>query len=213
MARKKQPTQPSEEELLYRKLSAETLRSELLLNEAIRNEMHAEAESQSPFVYTFYDGVTSESVKECMAEIDEYARHNPGEPITIRLNSPGGFVIDGLALYDFLQDVRKRGHMITVIALGQAASMGGILLQAGDRRVMGRNAFLLIHEVHSGDEGKTSERKDSIEFSRRLEQKLLAILAKRSKLSVREIKALWERKDWWLTAGEAVKLGFADEIL
>ena len=122
-------------------------------------------------------------------------------------------MIAGLALFDYIQDLRKSGHHITVVALGMAASMGGILLQAGDKRIVGRHAMVLIHEVASGAQGKVSEMVDSLEFSNKLWDKLAKILSERSVMNAGQIKKKAYKKDWWLDAEETVKLGFADEIL
>jgi ATP-dependent protease ClpP protease subunit len=80
-------------------------------------------------------------------------------------------------------------------------------------RVMGPNAFLLIHEVSAGTSGKLSEMSDNIDFWKRQEAKLLKILAERSKMTVTQIKRKWHKTDWWLDADQAIVLGFADTIL
>lgn len=178
-----------------------------------RETERARAEAQESLVYNFYDNVNVDSIRTCIAELGKWSRRFPGKPIKIILNSPGGRVLDGLALYDYLRLLRASGHHVTVVALGRAASMGGILLQAGDRRVIGKEALLLIHEVSSGTQGKVSEMQDDLQFTGLLWDKLAKILAERSKLSFRQIKARAKRVDWWLDASEAVKLGFADEVL
>ena len=91
--------------------------------------------------------------------------------------------------------------------------MGAVLLQAGDRRVIGSNAFVMLHEVSNGASGKVSEIDDSVELSKRLQKRLLTILADRSTLTVQQIQRKGTRRDWWLDADEAVGLGFADEML
>src|SRR5690606_40252913 len=111
----------------------------------------------------------------------------PGAPITIKINSPGGSVFEGLALYDRLRALSALGHHITTVSYGMAASMGGILLQAGDTRLVAPNAWFLIHEVSTITWGNTSEIEDQIEFTRRLQDQLLEILASRSKLSKAKI--------------------------
>jgi ATP-dependent Clp protease protease subunit len=122
-------------------------------------------------------------------------------------------VLDGLALFDYLRQLRSIGHPVRTMALGRAASMGAVLLQAGSKRVIGRNAFLLIHEVSHLSVGKVSEMEDGVGFTKRLQQRLLAILAERSTLTERELSRRWVRRDWWLDAEEAVALGLADELL
>lgn len=147
-----------------------------------------------------------------MEDLGVWARRDIGKPITIIFNSPGGAVIDGLALYDFIDDLKEKGVQVTTIARGMAASMGGVLLQAGNKRIVGKNAHVLIHEVSKGSIGKVSEIEDDIKFAKKLQERLVDILAERSTMTTNQIKNKWKRKDWWLGADECVKFGFADEI-
>jgi ATP-dependent Clp protease protease subunit len=197
-----------------------TLRAELELRKLIAevegeeiNLARKKALASAHRVYTFYGAVNAASISAAMAELGIWSREAPGAPLTVIFNSPGGVVDDGLALYDYLLHLRSQKHHVTTIALGRAASMGGILLQAGDLRVMGPNSFLLCHEVSAGTNGKLSEMSEAIDFWKRQETKLLQILAHRSKLTVAQIKRRWRKTDWWLDADQAIALGFADAIL
>jgi ATP-dependent Clp protease protease subunit len=196
-----------------RKLEIDTERAEIELEALRRQERDAGAEARAAHVYTFYSGVDAESVAQCLAELGTWSRRDPACPITVIFNSAGGSVLDGLALFDYLRRLRTLGHHVTTLALGRAASMGAVLLQAGDTRVIGENAFLLVHEVSHLSAGRVSELEDSVEFTRRLQKRLLAILASRSTLTEREIQNRWARKEWWLDANEAVQLGLADSLL
>ncbi|MDQ3756606.1 MAG: Clp protease ClpP [Actinomycetota bacterium] len=209
------PGAPSEERvrLEVRKLDLETQRAELEVASLRRQEREQAADHRAAHVYTFYCAVDGDSVQQCMAELGRWSRRDPGAPITVIFNSPGGNVLDGLALFDYLRQLRSMGHQVTTIALGRAASMGAVLLQAGDRRVIGENAFLLVHEVSNVSTGKVSELEDGMEFTKRLQKRLLAILSERSTLTDREIQRRWARKEWWLDAQEAVDLGLADSLL
>lgn len=206
------PAQPGEDraELEMRKLAAETARAELDLEVARRREIEAEADADRARTYTFYSDVDAEAVRRCLADLGQWSRRDPGAPITVIFNSPGGSVLDGLALFDYLRRLRAQGHEVTTVAIGRAASMGAVLLQAGDRRLIGENTFLLVHEVSHTSIGKVSEMEDSVEFSRRLQKRLLSILASRAALTEAQIQRRWARKDWWLDAAEAVELGLAD---
>ena len=196
-----------------RKLQLETERTALELEAMRRAERERAADPRAANVYTFYSSVDPESVQQCMAELGTWSRRAPGSAITVIFNSPGGSVLDGLALFDYLHQLRSLGHEVTTMALGRAASMGAVLLQAGTRRVMGRNAFMMIHEVSHQSVGKVSEMEDSVGFTKRLQHRILAILAERSTLTDREIQRRWIRKEWWLDAEEAVGLGLADALL
>ena len=180
-----------------------------LLEHRVLNER---ASSDEANTYYFHGAVGSISSSNCLEALGFWARKRPGSPMTIVFNSPGGGVFEGLALYDFIKDLRQRGHHITTKSIGMAASMGGVLLQAGDERIMGPNAYMLIHEVSSGSMGKVSEMEDALKFTSRLQAKLLDILAERSTMTVAQIKRKWTKTDWWLDAQEALELGFIDRI-
>lgn len=141
-----------------------------------------------------------------------YHREFPGEPITVLLNSPGGSVFAGLSIFDTLLALRQAGHEVTTIGYGYAASMGGILLQAGDVRMMSPNSFLMIHEVSSGVRGTVSDVEDQTKFMQKLQNRALDILSERSTLSRETIKRKSKRTDWWMDAGEALEAGFIDDI-
>src|SRR3954466_12773342 len=129
-----------------RKLQLETERTSLELEIMRRREIENAADPGRSRVYTFYSAVDADSVRECMAELGQWSRRDPKAPITIVFNSPGGSVLDGPPLYDYIGQLKAAGHLVTTVALGRAASMGAVLLQAGDHRVIGENAFMLIHE-------------------------------------------------------------------
>ena len=194
-----------------RKLQIDTERAALELESFRRTHADDEAESARRH-YTFYARVEEETVQDCMRTLTSWSTKAPGASLTVTFNSPGGSVHDGLALFDFLRHLRTEGHHLTTVALGRAASMGAVLLQAGDHRVVGANAFVMLHEVSSGSSGKVSELEESIELSKRLQKRLLVILSERSTMSVQAIQRRWARRDWWLDAEDAVALGFADEV-
>ena len=96
--------------------------------------------------------------------------------------------------------------------LGMAASMAGILLQAGDERWMGHQSWVMIHRAAFGAWGKTFEIEDEVKFVKRIEERILDIFIKRSKLTKQKIKRNWERKDWWISAEECVEMGLVDVV-
>jgi ATP-dependent Clp endopeptidase proteolytic subunit ClpP len=144
--------------------------------------------------------------------LEHWERRDPGEPITIRINSPGGSVLDGFALLDTILRLRRKGHKVTTHGIGMIASMATILMQAGDERVLDHNAWFMIHEVSAGVQGKASEMEDQMKFTMKLQERLLDILAERSTLSKTQIKKRWKKTDDWMSAEEALKLGFVDRV-
>lgn len=198
-------------ELRCMKLEIECERGRHLVSEAEREERNAASKASEARVYNFVDGVSASSVKACVTVLEEWARRS-AEPITIVFNSPGGHIFHGLALYDAIQAIRSRGIKVNTKTRGMAASMGGVLFQAGDKRTIGSNAYILIHEASDVAIGQMADIEEHVEFIKRVQKRLLRILAERSKLSIKQIEAKWKKTDWWIDAQEAVKLGFADEI-
>ena len=172
--------------------------------------------------YSFNDQVSGTSVKSCIDQLTKWMRLEPGCDIEIQFNSPGGEVIAGLALFDFIQTVRSAGHHVTTSTIGYAASMAGVLLQAGDHRVMGAESWLMLHEASFGSQGKTSEVEDRVEWIKRVQDRFLNIFADRCKnaptatatkrLTKAQIKKRWERTDFWVSSDEALEFGLIDEI-
>lgn len=133
--------------------------------------------------------------------------------MVVELNTPGGEVIAGLALFDELQRLRSDGWHITTRVRGQAASMGIVLLQAGDVREIGANSFIMFHRAAFGALGKAFEVEDSLECTKMFEGRLIKILANRSKIGEEYFYDLFEkRKDEWYDPEKAVEIGLADRI-
>jgi ATP-dependent Clp endopeptidase proteolytic subunit ClpP len=197
-----------------RKLTAEAERHELEARRARQESKVWDASADEHRIYHFIGGVDASNTMAAQDVIGNWARRGgEGREFTVVFNSPGGSVIHGLALYDFLEDIKTRYDVkLKTVARGMAASMGGILLQAGDSRVIGPNAHLLIHEVSSFGVGKISEIEDELKFMKKLQDRCVGILASKSSMSKRQIETKWKKKDWWLDAEETVKLGFADVI-
>jgi ATP-dependent Clp endopeptidase proteolytic subunit ClpP len=163
-------------------------------------------------LYRFSGEVSNSSVERCIKKLTEWHRLDRKCNIEIVFSSPGGSIIDGFELFDFIQHLRGQGHHVTTGTLGMAASMAGILLQAGDTRWVGHQAWVMIHRAAFGMYGKTYEVEDEVKFVKRIEERILDIFTSRSKLTRNKIKRNWERKDWWISAEEANDLGLIDEV-
>jgi ATP-dependent Clp protease protease subunit len=163
-------------------------------------------------VYRFSDVVGDSSVNKCIEQLETWNRQNDLEDTEIIFYSPGGSILSGFALWDYLRTYKKN-HKLTTTARGYAASMAGILLQAGHHRQMGSESWILIHEGSMGIGGSVGEVEDQVEWSKKLRDRLADILADRSTLNARQIKAKWKRKDWWVGSDEALEFGFVDEIV
>jgi ATP-dependent Clp endopeptidase proteolytic subunit ClpP len=163
-------------------------------------------------IYQFYTPVVTQTVTKALYELDSMSRRRPEQPITVVFNSPGGVVTDGFTLYDFLRELSRSGHHITTKCMGAAASMGAILMQAGDTRVMTPNSFMMVHEISGQNEGTIAEMKDTLAIVERFQDKAINILTARSNMSKRALKVAWKKTDWYMDADEALAKGFIDAI-
>lgn len=209
----------SKTELEKDKLRAEIAKTELdtelaeLQVKQLASEIRdQDASEDAALTYTFHSDVDEDSVKDCISVLSLWSRRNPGEDFTITFTSPGGYVADGLALYDFIQELKHRGHHVTTVGLGWAASMGAVLLQAGTHRVVGPNSYIMIHEVSGGAIGKSSKLKDAAKWAEELTDRLAGILAANTNVTKEEILTRSDRRDWFIWPEEALQLGFVDEI-
>jgi len=163
--------------------------------------------------YRLVGEINDASVKSCMDELSLWHRIDPEAHWDIVFNSPGGSVVPGLALYDFLTEMRN-DHDITTTAQGYAASMGGILLQAGTTRCIGKESYILIHEISGQMFGSFGDLEDRMAWLAKVQSRILDIFTERSagKKTKEEFENAWKRKDFWLDSVEALEWGVVDGI-
>jgi ATP-dependent Clp protease protease subunit len=195
-----------------RRILADASKAELSAREDYEKRQKRECTDEENHLYRFGGEVSKSSVTTCMKRLTEWSRMDPKCDMEIIFSSPGGEIISGFELFDFIQHLRNKGHKITTGSLGYAASMAGILLQAGDVRWIGGQSWLMIHRAAFGAYGKTFEIEDEVEFVKRIEERILDIFTSRSKLTKRKIKRNWDRKDWWISADESLDLLLVDEV-
>jgi ATP-dependent Clp endopeptidase proteolytic subunit ClpP len=150
-------------------------------------------------------------------KLDTWHRLDPEAPWTIVMNSPGGSVIDGMALFDHLAAHSLRGggtHHLTIICRGYAASMAGILAQAADDRVCGPESYLMLHKVSTITGGSLDDIEDEVEFLKMITTRVEDIFVNRSggKLTRATLRRKWARRDWWVSSQDALKYGLVDRI-
>ena len=164
--------------------------------------------------YLFDKDVSDANVKACITQLSNWERTSD-KPLTIELviNSPGGDVVAGFALVDYIISMNAREHVVNTTAYGMAASMGGVLLQVGKTRRMGSNAVLLIHEAQFGAVGSYGDIQDRVKLVDIFHERILKLFTDRSKVSKQFIKSHWARTDWWLSADISLKHGFCDEVI
>ncbi|MCQ9154623.1 ATP-dependent Clp protease proteolytic subunit [Acidomonas methanolica] len=136
---------------------------------------------------------------------------NPSKEISFYINSPGGIVSAGLAIYDTMQYIRSP---VSTVCIGQAASMGSLLLAGGEkgRRYSLPNARIMVHQPSGGAQGQASD----IEIQAReillVRQRLNEIYREHTGQSLEEIERKLER-DSYLSAEEALAFGLIDEVV
>lgn len=131
--------------------------------------------------------------------------------IKLYINSPGGSVTAGLAIYDTMQYVKPD---ISTICIGSAASMGAFLLSSGEKgkRFALPNANIMIHQVMGGAEGQATDIKIRAEYILNLKSRLDKILTKNTGQSLSKIEKDTDR-DYHMSADEAKKYGIVDRIV
>ncbi len=136
---------------------------------------------------------------------------DPETDINIYINSPGGMVTAGLAIYDTMNYVRPD---ITTICVGQAASMGALLLSSGTKgkRYVLPNAEVMIHQPLGGAQGQASDIKIQADLIQDTKKRLNRILAENTGKSIDQIEADTDR-DKFMFAEESIKYGLVDSVL
>ena len=136
---------------------------------------------------------------------------DPDKEITLYINSPGGVITSGLAIYDTMQYVRCP---VSTVCLGQAASMAAVILAAGakGRRKCLPNSRVMIHQPHGGARGQASDIEIQAKEILYLRQKINEILAKHTGQPETKIKEDTER-DRFLAAPDAKEYGIVDDVI
>lgn len=136
---------------------------------------------------------------------------NPNKEIAFYINSPGGLVTSGLAIYDTMQYIRPK---ISTLCIGQAASMGSLLLAAGEKgkRFVLPNARIMVHQPSGGFQGQAADIEIHAKEILDMRSRLNAIYARHTGQELEKIEAAMER-DRFLTPQEAKEFGLVDEVV
>jgi len=136
---------------------------------------------------------------------------DPEKDISVYINSPGGVITSGMAIYDTMQYIKPD---VSTICIGQAASMGAFLLCAGTKgkRYALPNARIMIHQPMGGAHGQASDIEIQAQEILRMKEMLNGILAERTGKSLKDIKKDTER-DYFMSSKEAKEYGLIDEVV
>ncbi|MBI3494362.1 ATP-dependent Clp protease proteolytic subunit [Candidatus Saccharibacteria bacterium] len=146
-----------------------------------------------------------------VAQLLFLAGEDSKKDIYFYINSPGGVIHDGMAIYDTMQYIKPDVH---TIGIGLQASMGAFLLSSGakGKRFMLPHSRVMIHQPSAGTQGKVTDMEIDLKEGIRLKELLAEMLAKNTGQKLAKVKADMER-DYWMTASDAKKYGIIDEII
>ena len=155
--------------------------------------------------------VNSTTASLIVAQLLYLEAQDPDKDIQFYINSPGGSVTDGMAIYDTMQYIKCD---VSTICVGMAASMGAFLLSSGTKgkRLALPNAEIMIHQPSAGTQGQITDMAIHLKRLEVIKKRLNAILADNTGRSVEEIPAACER-DNFMTAEEAVAYGLIDKVI
>src|SRR6202522_2936093 len=182
-----------------------------------------EQTSRGERAYDIYSRLLKERVVFIVGPIDDYMANivvaqmlfleseNPDKDVALYINSPGGIVTAGLAIYDTMQFIRPD---VSTICVGQAASMGAVLLAAGEKtkRFCLPHARIMIHQPLGGFQGQAADMEIHAKEMLETRDRLNKILAKHTGQSVERIKQDTDR-DRFMDWNEAVRYGLIDKVL
>jgi len=160
------------------------------------------------FLGTQIDDYTANVIQAQLLYLDS---SDPGKDISIYLNTPGGSVYAGLGIYDTMQFI---GSKVATICTGMAASMGAVLLVAGEKgkRSALKHSRVMIHQPMGGAQGQASDIEITAREIQKLKKELYTIIAEHSGNDYDKIYADSDR-DYWMTAQEAKEYGMIDQVL
>lgn len=146
-----------------------------------------------------------------VAQLLHLAYEDPKKDISLYINSPGGSIYDGLAIYDTMQFIKPD---VATYGIGLQASMGAFLLSSGakGKRYLLPNSRVMIHQPSSGTRGVVTDQEISLREAVRLKELMAEITAKNTSQKLTKVKADMER-DFWMNASEAVEYGIADKVV
>ena len=150
-----------------------------------------------------YWGITAKSF------IDAIAPYK-GKPLEMNINSPGGSVLDALAIFNYLQHVH--GADVKVNVLGIAASAATILMLAGSERTIAAHALVMVHDIQSGGYGTPSEMQDIVDAMTKIKATLASIYTTYTGADQATVDT-WMAKDTWFTAQEALTAGLVTQVI
>ena len=157
------------------------------------------------------EDVNEHTANSVVAQLLHLAYVDPQADISLYINSPGGSVYDGMAIYDTMNFIKPD---VATYGIGLQASMGAFLLSSGakGKRFCLPHAKVMIHQPSSGTHGKVTDMEIDMKETLEVKEMLAKIMAKNTGQKLTKVKSDMER-DYWMTPDEAVKYGLIDKVL
>lgn len=149
------------------------------------------------------DGVTSNRIAAALRSI------GANEPVTVNINSPGGDMFEGIAIYNML---RAHKGEVTVKILGMAASAASIIAMAGDNIQIGRPSFFMIHNAWIVAIGNRNDLRDAADYLEPFDAAMADVYVARTGQDTKAVQSMMDRETW-IGGSDAVAKGFADGLL
>lgn len=155
--------------------------------------------------------VNEHTANSVVAQLLHLAYVDPEADISLYINSPGGSVYDGMAIYDTMNFIKPD---VATYGIGLQASMGAFLLSSGakGKRFCLPHAKVMIHQPSSGTRGKVTDMEIDLKETLEVKEMLAKIMAKNTGQKLSKVKTDMER-DYWMSPQEAVKYGLVDKVL
>ena len=157
------------------------------------------------------EDVNEHTANSVVAQLLHLAYVDPQADISLYINSPGGSVYDGMAIYDTMNFIKPD---VATYGIGLQASMGAFLLSSGakGKRFCLPHAKVMIHQPSSGTHGKVTDMEIDMKETLEVKEMLAKIMAKNTGQKLAKVKSDMER-DYWMAPDEAVKYGLIDKVL
>lgn len=154
--------------------------------------------------------VDRNSAEQVIKQLTTLEELEPGKDITLIVNSPGGGVVQGLAIIDRIRSMRSK---VNTLCQGEAQSMGAVILAAGTgTRTAYEGCLIMIHQVSNGAQGKLDDLQNSLRLTEILNQRLVSILSEATGVSERDLRRAMST-DFHLSPVEAKSMGLIDGVI
>jgi len=172
-------------------------------------DYHLDVENRNIYIGSDDDDELTAEIAEMAIKSFTILNSVSKDPITVTMNSPGGDYYHGMAVYDAIRNSPCR---VTITAYGYCMSMGSIIFQAADIRIMAPHAIMMIHDGQESFWGTPKELVAYADHSKKVEQTVHKIYLERTGMLKKEFLEMY-RNTKYFTAQEAVKYGFADKVM